>query len=362
MSEASSTFDVPPASSSTRPTKRKRWSASPEVGKAGTSAAGAGDVVGPSSSKRKTIEISGKGKTKAEDEDDNCEPSTEDDDSGEEPSTEEEEDSMVVEQPKRTTKGGSAEGAVLDLTDEGDDTASSPAPIASSSNPRRISLLGRREGESLFSTADVITADSSDGDDDKDKKARPSHRDKGKSKGKARAASSPTSASAKPLSTSTDSLSDPSAPLGPDGEPLPTLNHLTCPICFGPPAPLALTSCGHAFCAPCLHASLVAGPALTPPPQTGPAAAGRGGYAGRGAYASRGGYGSYPPGTFDSGYGGSSASGRGGARGAAAAGGNDEDGDPDLNKHCPVCRTALKGGWGKSLRGLVLRMGPARKA
>jgi hypothetical protein len=36
-------------------------------------------------------------------------------------------------------------------------------------------------------------------------------------------------------------------------------------------------------------------------------------------------------------------------------------GDPELNKHCPVCRTPLYGGWGKSLRGLVIRMAPVKR-
>ncbi|GAA5886773.1 hypothetical protein JCM6882_005883 [Rhodosporidiobolus microsporus] len=350
MSSTDYSRDPPGSSSSARPSKRKRGSSSPEVGRGTASPGGAGGGAGPSSSKRSNTGKSRKGKDKAEDEDDDREPTTEEDSDEEEPSTQEEDDSMIVEQPRRSTRG-TDEPPVLNLTDEGDDTASSPAPFASGSF--RPVPLNRREGESFFPSTASITADSSS--DDEGTKPRPSRRDK-KGKGKARAASSPLPPAADKLS-SPSSTSDPptvpSAPLGPDGEPLRTLNHLTCPICFGPPAPLALTSCGHAFCAPCLHASLVAGPALTPPP------AGPGGAQG-------GGLGRHPAFPYP---GAAGARGRARARGGASGAGgrdaadaDDDDGDPDLNKHCPVCRTALRGGWGKSLRGLVLRMGPATKA
>ncbi|GAA5882977.1 hypothetical protein JCM8547_003008, partial [Rhodosporidiobolus lusitaniae] len=256
-----------------------------------------------------------------------------------------------------------ADVPVLDLTDEGDDTASSPAPVASGSSshsvsrrllPHRLSSTpntGRREGVSTFDTITVGDDYPTSSDDEVEVSPRKSS---SKGKGKAKAASSPFAPP--PVSSTVPIPSAPSGPsavpLGADGDPLPTLNHLTCPICFGSPSPLALTSCGHAFCASCLHAALVAGPALTPPPLAGgPPRARRRGH----GYAAETGR-LFTPGTRG---------GRGGGRGGRTVGGgpaDDEDeGDPDLDKHCPVCRTALKGGWGKSLRGLVLRMGPAKK-
>ncbi|GAA5934601.1 SUMO-targeted ubiquitin ligase complex subunit SLX8 [Sporobolomyces koalae] len=149
----------------------------------------------------------------------------------------------------------------------------------------------------------------------------------------------------------------PSMPPVPAEPELPSLATLSCPICLGAPTPLALTSCGHAFCAPCLHAALVAGPDLTPPPPgTANAGGGRGGRGGARAGAGAGGRG------------GRGRSGRGGgySRGQRAyvgGAGPDEDeaGDPELDKHCPVCRTPLYGGWGKSLRGLVVRMAPVKR-
>lgn len=47
--------------------------------------------------------------------------------------------------------------------------------------------------------------------------------------------------------------------------------------------------------------------------------------------------------------------GYGGSRGSSKAY------DKNLDKHCPVCRTVLRGGWGRSLRGVVLRMGEVRQ-
>ncbi|BGP56750.1 hypothetical protein JCM8202_004477 [Rhodotorula sphaerocarpa] len=155
-------------------------------------------------------------------------------------------------------------------------------------------------------------------------------------------------------------------------EPAPkSLAHLECPICCGPPTPLALTSCGHAFCAPCLHAALVSAPALTPPPPgsgagfgfgaglggaTGPALARRGrGFAGVGGGGGGGRRGTAANGTRGR---------RGGRTGRGDPyddGAASDDGDPELNKRCPLCRSPLYGGWGKSLRGLVLRMAPKNR-
>lgn len=46
----------------------------------------------------------------------------------------------------------------------------------------------------------------------------------------------------------------------------------------------------------------------------------------------------------------------------AIAGDEDPRGEGEMDKRCPVCRVALYGGWGKSLRGLVMRMVPAPTA
>ncbi|KAK4051000.1 hypothetical protein OIV83_003129 [Microbotryomycetes sp. JL201] len=175
-----------------------------------------------------------------------------------------------------------------------------------------------------------------------------------------------------------------------------SLSSLQCPICFGSPTPLVLTSCGHAFCGPCLHAALVAGPPLTPPPPDrsarrggrGIARRGRGRGAGGGpaaeAFLNRAGqrrnprrnvnnnsnnnnnnnYGAHGP--FEEGYQEDDVDGRIGARGFGLDDAEDwdndaQDGPPtELDKHCPVCRAPLRGGWGRSLRGLYLRMAPKR--
>ena len=110
-----------------------------------------------------------------------------------------------------------------------------------------------------------------------------------------------------------------------------SLANLCCPICLGPPTPLAMTICGHAFCGGCLHESLASGPELTPPPEL------------RHAYG-------FGPGTGGSGAGGGRGSG-GGRRGGRMGGG-----DGELDARCPVCRTILRGGWSKSLRGIIIRM------
>ncbi|GAA6060278.1 hypothetical protein JCM10212_003978 [Sporobolomyces blumeae] len=239
--------------------------------------------------------------------------------------------------------GGRAPTQTLDLTDDGDEAL--PATYPPGAHPSStIHLTGSTDS----------TASSSDDDVEILPTAVPrvssSSRDKGK--GRAIPSASPSTAADAPT------------------EALPSLATLSCPICLGPPTPLALTSCGHAFCAPCLHAALVAGPALTPPPPGSAAARaapttfqGRplagGGWRGGGLVpggASRGARGA--GGRGGSGRGGS---GRGGARGSNGAGGgptNDDEGDPELDKHCPVCRTPLYGGWGRSLRGLVVRMAP----
>lgn len=51
----------------------------------------------------------------------------------------------------------------------------------------------------------------------------------------------------------------------------------------------------------------------------------------------------------------------GGAAAGRSAGRGGEEEETELDKHCPVCRTVLRGGWGKSLRGLTMRMGVVRK-
>ncbi|GAA6004133.1 hypothetical protein JCM10207_002442 [Rhodosporidiobolus poonsookiae] len=337
----STTNPQPSTSSPSRPNKRRRTTplADQVGGEPGSSGAASRRRLGSATA-------AAEASTGGDPEDSDREPSTDegepnnanDDD---EPTTEEDRAVLHSLRPAGGGASGSAEAEVLDLTDEGD--------VFSSSPPRpREPPLARTAGTSLFG-APPLTLDDSDSDGEDAKPLSSLRKDKGK--GKARASpSSPAS----PIVASSAAADAPAGPVGPDGAPLPTLNHLTCPICFGPPAPLALTSCGHAFCAPCLHASLVAGPALTPPP---PAAAGRGRGRMRG--------GPLPEAMFGRGRGrGRGARGGGGGRtlGSGGAGDDDEEsGDPELNKHCPVCRTALYGGWGKSLRGLVLRMGPAKR-
>lgn len=119
-----------------------------------------------------------------------------------------------------------------------------------------------------------------------------------------------------------------------------SLANLTCPICLGPPTPLAMTICGHAFCGGCLHESLASGPELTPPPEPNNAGLHRYGF----------GFG-FGPGTGGAAGGGGAGRGSGGARRGGRMGGEGE-----LDARCPVCRTILRGGWNKSLRGLIVRM------
>lgn len=106
-----------------------------------------------------------------------------------------------------------------------------------------------------------------------------------------------------------------------------SLANLTCPICLGAPSPLAITICGHAFCAPCIHQSLSMAPKIIPEyvHQPNPIFFGR-------------------------------TTGRGGGRMGASGGRTMEPSDLDAN--CPVCRTPLLGGWGKSIRGIVLKIAP----
>jgi len=82
-----------------------------------------------------------------------------------------------------------------------------------------------------------------------------------------------------------------------------TLGELVCPVCLGPPTPLVFTECGHAFCGPCLHSALTSQPITQDTFRALPNVAGKG-----------------------------------------------------LEGTCPVCRHALAGGWGKALRGAILRM------
>lgn len=293
-----------------------------------------------------------------------------DPDDEDEPSTAESDDEPVVFASSRTLPARSSRNVapVLNLTDSGDEGFSSLSPgLASGSSSRPVNPVANgvtstsstrtrglkvRPGDSLFGTLGDLDDDDDESLVFEDAAAVRARRlGKGKGKGKARDASTPPI----PLADATSSANNIAATSA-DGEALPSLSHLTCPICFGPPAPLALTLCGHAFCAPCLHAALVAGPALTPPP-TGTAGGGRGrgGRMGPMGEAAR---------LFNTSAG---ARGRGrGVRGGGAAGSareldDDDEGDPELNKHCPVCRTPLYGGWGKSLRGLVLRMAPVKR-
>ncbi|GAA6048538.1 hypothetical protein JCM3770_006542 [Rhodotorula araucariae] len=253
------------------------------------------------------------------------------DDEGPEPDTEPSDAEEAHTGPSGRT---SAEG-VLDLTDDGDDAGGSSS-----------ALTARAPGQSLFDSRagvdeEVIVTDPSvQGRRDKLTADR-----KGKGKARPRSPSLPAPTFLTSSSAPAASASAAEAPAGPAPR---SLAHLACPICFGAPTPLALTSCGHAFCAPCLHAALVAGPALTPPPP----GSGRGGRAG-----ARGGL------SAAAGFPARTAVRRGGRAGpvGATAGGSDDEGDPELDKHCPVCRTPLLGGWGKSLRGVVLRMAPVKR-
>ena len=53
--------------------------------------------------------------------------------------------------------------------------------------------------------------------------------------------------------------------------------------------------------------------------------------------------------------------GSGGRSGATSAYGTDDEEEPsELDKRCPLCRTVLKGGWGRSLRGVTLRVLPKK--
>ncbi|KDE06832.1 hypothetical protein MVLG_02868 [Microbotryum lychnidis-dioicae p1A1 Lamole] len=187
-----------------------------------------------------------------------------------------------------------------------------------------------------------------------------------------------------------------------------SLSNLTCPICFGPPVPIAATSCGHVFCAPCLHAALLAGPELTPPPPRVAAEVernyGANGF-GRRINPAGGGGGIFNPsrGRNRSRVGPTTTNNR--SRSSYGGGAstyahhptppwderieNDDNEEEELDdyeiyhppnrnrqqvppplppppppgeldKHCPVCRKPLRGGWGRALRGVVLRMEPKK--
>ncbi|GAA6015534.1 hypothetical protein JCM11491_004385 [Sporobolomyces phaffii] len=267
-------------------------------------------------------------------EDEEAEPDTE--------ASDEDENGLVAQpvppRPSTSTADGSAPASrvspdVLDLTDDGDIDAEDAAKPARTPSSRK--LASSSSDELLFVSAPRTKQD--------------------KGKGRAVPTPSPSPSTQPPPSAENASPA------------LPSLATLSCPICLGPPTPLALTSCGHAFCAPCLHAALVAGPALTPPPPGAPTGRGRGRGGSRGrarGVGARGG-GGRAAGTTAT-----ARRGRGRSNWHEAADrdwdeddeddGDGDEGDPDLNKHCPVCRTPLYGGWGKSLRGLVIRMAPRR--
>lgn len=200
---------------------------------------------------------------------------------------------------------------IVDLTDSNDEDENAPPPraaaaaaISASTSFATLPELTNGTSAASASTTSSFTKDQ-------------------KGKGKARAISSP----------------PPPAPPKADDPPAPSLSTLTCPVCLGPPTPLVLTACGHAFCGPCLHASLAAGPALTPPPaDLGPGTRGTRGRGG--AAAQQAAQQIFVP------TGGARARGaRGRGRGTGGPGDGRADEPPgDLDKHCPVCRAPLRGG------------------
>ena len=216
-----------------------------------------------------------------------------------------------------------ASGSVVDLSRyESPPRARPPTRVTASRQAGPVATTSR-EGVSAF-----VLSDSDDDDDPK-----PSPRDKGK--GKARA--SPRPLTPPPEATAPSAKEN----LGP------SLSTLSCPICLGAPTPLALTSCGHAFCAPCLHAALLAGGPPTPPPSAGLSGPQSFFHRGRGSL--------FGPG--------SSRGARTGARGGGAVGRGrpqDDEEESELDGHCPVCRTVLRGGWGRSIRGVTMRMVPVK--
>ncbi|GAA5967956.1 hypothetical protein JCM21900_003878 [Sporobolomyces salmonicolor] len=123
---------------------------------------------------------------------------------------------------------------VLDLTDDGDTTPSSSAPAEPS------------QSTSIARPAQKVPRLSINDDED-DVQLVPSVFTSRKGKHEARAVSFPPSSADQPSTTPPDA----------DSEPSRSLAHLSCPVYLYPPTPLALTACGHAFCAPCLHVALV---------------------------------------------------------------------------------------------------------
>ncbi|GAA5968051.1 hypothetical protein JCM3765_003567 [Sporobolomyces pararoseus] len=314
---------------------------------------------------------------------------------GSEPSTEEDED----EQPRRTRAregvfGMSLPGDEGDEEEEGEpDTETSGSDQEEENGAARVAIQppfasrpstssnGARLSAPRISPAVLDLTDDGDDDDDPEVEitSRPSPLPKLETNSSDDVLILPSTSSSHPqpkgksLSVPTPSPSPstqppPSAETISTGPSLPSLATLSCPICLGPPTPLALTACGHAFCAPCLHAALVAGPALTPPPPEN-AGRGRGTRGGTRARARARGRGrGRAAAATTRGRGRGSWQQRGGFISSDDGVGEEEedqedisDGDPELNKHCPVCRTPLYGGWGKSLRGLVIRMAPVKQ-
>lgn len=258
-----------------------------------------------------------------------------DDDSGSEPDTENDEPLTTSAARQRNMLNGLSViangGTVAPSTTAASTSSGQPLQSSDSSHSLRATSRGseRLEDERGDSTGpkestpvlDLTAADPQEDDIivNLADSTSVSAQKQGKGKGKA--------------SAGVNSASTTNAAPEPEIESAPSLSTLSCPICLGAPTPLALTACGHAFCAPCLHTALIAGPSLTPPPpDLGPGTRGnRGGGAANLFVPQRG---------------------RGGrARGGVRTGtepsatdGSAVEPPTELDKHCPVCRAPLRGG------------------
>lgn len=293
--------------------------------------------------------------------------SPQNEDSGEEPTTEEDDDDLASNYTRRSGASSAAAtvgsaGSRIAALEEGEGSSTMPryplsrnsgtstgsassARVPGPSHLLSVPAPNLRAGGSASRATQVNgggeVLDLTEDDDDDEEEEIPLEVTQSRSNSDLAFSSAKLSANSKGKTRAVSTWTNPPPPRTAAPSSGAALSALTCPICFGSPSPLAITVCGHAFCAGCLHSALLAGPALSPQP-AGANGMGVAGYVNRARVNAT----LFGPGS----------GGRGVAGASARRGGNDSEEETELDKHCPVCRTRLTGGWGKSLRGLTLRM------